>query len=112
MYQLLKTRELINLKTVSTKKNDQNVFQSTFRIVDGINEQVSTEFPESKKIIFNIFNQKERDNELKVFNDSYNTAIKAFILVLAKMMLRKGEVTYEFIKDIYFNVAVDNFITL
>lgn len=60
VYQMIQSKELVNLKTIATKKNESNVFQSTFRIMDGVNEQVSTEFPESKKIIFNIFNQKER----------------------------------------------------
>lgn len=110
VYQLLRTKELVNLKTVMTKKNEQNIFQSTYRIVDGTNEQVCTEFPESKKIISNIFHQKERDEELKKFNQAYSTSIKAFILVLSKMMLRKGHVTYEFIKDIYSNVSIENFL--
>ena len=60
VYNLLRTKELVSLKTVLTKKNGENVFQSTYRIVEGINEQVCTEFPESKKVIANIFNQKER----------------------------------------------------
>ena len=60
VHQLLQSKELVNLKTIKTKKNDTNVFQSTYRIVDGVNEQVCTEFPESKKIIFNIFNQKDK----------------------------------------------------
>jgi DNA mismatch repair protein MSH5 len=60
VHQLLQSKDLVNLKTIKTRKNDTNVFQSTYRIVDGVNEQVCTEFPESKKIIFNIFNQKAK----------------------------------------------------
>lgn len=53
-------KEMMNLKTVETEKNDSGVFQSLYQITNGSNGQnFSTEFPESLKIMENILkNQK------------------------------------------------------
>lgn len=50
------------------------------------------------------------DAELKKFNESYNVAIKAFVMILAKMFMKKGKVTHELIHNLYTKVDIDNFI--
>lgn len=50
------------------------------------------------------------DIELETFNESYNVAIKAFVMILVKMFMRKKSVTYELIEDLYTKVNIDNFI--
>lgn len=105
--------DYITFKTIITEKNDSNVFHSTFKLKDGFNEQQCiTEFPESKSIMKNIFLNKERDEELRIFNEATMTSIKAFILILAKMMVRKNHVTYDFISDIYSKIDIENFLNL
>jgi hypothetical protein len=47
---------------------------------------------------------------MEKFNESYNVAIKAFVMILAKMYMRKGAVTYELIHNLYTKVDIDNFI--
>lgn len=61
VYKMLKSKELTCLKTIVTKKNESNTYCSTFKVADGVNEQSSCiDFPEARKIMANIFNQKER----------------------------------------------------
>ncbi|KAG5674074.1 hypothetical protein PVAND_004061 [Polypedilum vanderplanki] len=112
VYDLLKSKKLTCLKTIATMKNSSNIFQSTFKLIDGSNNQISTEFPESHAIFTNIFSQQERDEDLKKFKESYITSIKAFVLVMARMMLKKHTVTREFIHDLYTKVDIENFLTL
>jgi hypothetical protein len=50
------------------------------------------------------------DEEFKSFTENYNVAIKAFVMILAKMFMRKGEVTYELIENLYTKVDIENFI--
>lgn len=58
---LLKSTQMTNLQTIATQKNAAGVFQSLYQIKDGANEQnYFTEFPESKKIISNIFGKKDK----------------------------------------------------
>lgn len=100
-------------KSIITKKNPDDIFHSSFELTDESNNQeCCTEYPESKSIILNIFNNKQRDDELKVFNEATAISIKAFILILCKMMLRKNFVTYDFIRDIYTKVDIENFLNL
>lgn len=100
-------------KSIITKKNPNDIFHSSFELTDESNDQeCCTEYPESKSIILNIFNNKQRDGELKVFNEATATSIKAFILILCKMMLRKNFVTFDFIRDIYTKVDIENFLNL
>ena len=40
----------------------------------------------------------------------YDTSIKAFVIVLCKMLLKKGVVTFEFTRDMYEKVHIENFI--
>lgn len=113
IFKLLTPSQYLSFKSISTKKNSTNVYQSTYELMDGVNDQKCfTEFPESKVIISNIFNQKQRDEELRIFNESTTTSIKAFILLLAKMMMRKNNVTFEFIKDIYTKIDIEEFLNL
>jgi DNA mismatch repair protein MSH5 len=113
VYDLLKTKDLICTKSIKTKKNESDIYESTFEIVDESDDtmmQCYTEYPESKKILNNIFKTTERDIELQKFNESYNTCIKAFSLICCKMMLRKQRVSQEFLKEIYTKLDIDNFL--
>lgn len=49
-------------------------------------------------------------NGAENFNSGYESAIKAFIIILSKMFMRKGAVTYEFVKDLYEKVDIESFI--
>jgi len=61
IYDLLQSKQMINLKTILTRKNEAGVFESVYHIVDGKNKQNSfTEFPESKKIMMNLFEHKNK----------------------------------------------------
>jgi DNA mismatch repair protein MSH5 len=111
VYDLLATKEFTCLKTIVTTKNESNIFQSTFTLTDGSNDQVCTEYPESQAIISNIFKQNRKDGELKRFNDGCNTAVRAFVLVMARMMIRKGVVTRDFLNDMYTKVDIENFLS-
>lgn len=55
--------------------------------------------------------QSFRDAEYQNFNEGYNTAIKAFALILAKMYMRKGSVSHDFISDLYTKVNVEALLT-
>lgn len=102
-----------SFRSIITKKNSNDIFHSSFELTDESNDQeCCTEYPESKSIFTNIFNNKQRDGELKIFNEATATSIKAFILILCKMMLRKNFVTYDFIRDIYTKVDIENFLNL
>jgi hypothetical protein len=44
-----------------TRKNETGIYESAYEIADGTSEQnFFTEFPESKKILGNIFDKKEK----------------------------------------------------
>lgn len=61
VYSLLQSKELTKLKTFETRKNELGVFESQYEIIDGLNTQnCFSEFPESKKIMANIFGQTEK----------------------------------------------------
>jgi DNA mismatch repair protein MSH5 len=113
IFKLLTPSQFLCFKTISTKQNNANIFQSTYELTEGVNDQKCfTEFPESKMIMSNIFNQKERDGELKIFNESTLTSIKAFVFLMARQMLRKNSVSYQFIKDIYSKIDIEEFLNL
>lgn len=113
IFKFLTPSQFLCFKTISTKQNNANIFQSTYELMEGVNEQKCfTEYPESKMIMSNIFNQKARDEELRIFNESTMISIKAFILLMARMMIRKNKITYQFIKDIYSKVDIEEFLNL
>lgn len=57
---MLQSKEMTNLKTIVTTKNDSGVFESSFKIVDGKNDQsFVTEFPEGTSIMDNIFDKNK-----------------------------------------------------
>jgi DNA mismatch repair protein MSH5 len=61
VYNMLQSKELTMLKTIETRRNEAGVFESLYEITDGANAQNRfTEFPESKKIMANIFGQTEK----------------------------------------------------
>lgn len=61
VHELINSKELTNMKTIITQKNSSGVFESLFEITDGENNQnFSTEFPESIKIMSNIFDYQEK----------------------------------------------------
>ena len=56
IFKLLKSKEMICFRTINTKQNNGGVFESSFQVIEGRNLQNHfTEFPESKKILTNIF---------------------------------------------------------
>lgn len=59
---LIESRENINFVTIETQKNDSGVFESLYKITDTFdsNQQHATEFPESTKILSNIFEKDGR----------------------------------------------------
>lgn len=58
VHELIQSKERTNLKTIATQKNATGVFESVYQITDGENGQnFSTEFPESMKIMNNIFDK-------------------------------------------------------
>ena len=58
---LIEDKEQTNMKTIVTQKNSSGVFESLFEITDGENEQnFFTEFPESMKIMSNIFDHQKK----------------------------------------------------
>lgn len=58
---VIRSKEFTNFKTIVTRKNESGIYESAFEIADGASEQnFFTEFPESKKILGNIFDKKEK----------------------------------------------------
>jgi hypothetical protein len=51
-----------------------------------------------------------RDKEYESFVVSYNTAVKSFVFLLIKMMIKKGSVDYDTIHKMYSKVDIENFI--
>ncbi|CRL02391.1 CLUMA_CG015182, isoform A [Clunio marinus] len=91
MFKMIKLKDVMSLKTIITRKNESGVFESLYKISDGLSneQQFFTEFPESNKIMKNIFERKT-DEDYETFTSSYNGAIKAFVLILVKMFMKKG----------------------
>lgn len=61
VFDILTANDFLNIKTIVTKKNEQNIFESNYSVVDGqMNKQdLFTEYPEGKKIISNIFHHSK-----------------------------------------------------
>lgn len=56
VYRLLKSKQMTVLRTITTEQNRHGVFESNFHVVSGKNKQRHyTEFPESKQILTNVF---------------------------------------------------------
>lgn len=60
----------------------------------------------TKFYFFSIF----RTAELKRFSKSYECAIKSFVIVMAKMFMKKNNVTRAFMEDLYEKVSIEDFI--
>lgn len=61
VHELMKSKDRTNLKTIVTQRNDSGVFESIYQVTDGENGQsFSTEFPESLKIMKNIFESSKK----------------------------------------------------
>lgn len=61
VHELIQSKERTNMKTIVTQKNSSGVFESLFQITDGENSQnFFTEFPESMKIMSNIFDHQAK----------------------------------------------------
>lgn len=61
VYEILQSKDFTNLKTIVTRQNESGIFESAYEIADGTSGQnFFTEFPESKKILGNIFDKKDR----------------------------------------------------
>ena len=51
-----------------------------------------------------------RDDQSEAFTEHYNAAIKAFILTLVKIHLRKQKVSFGVIDELFTKVDIDEFI--
>lgn len=111
IFKILSPNPYVRYKTIAIKYNNTNVFQSTYELEDKVDDkQWNSNYPESKMIMTNIFHQEERDEELETFNRSVVIAIDGFVMLMAKQMLRKNQVTYNFIKDIYTKIDIEEFL--
>lgn len=56
IHKLLKSKQMTALRTIRTEQNRHGVFESVYQVTSGKNRQkYYTEFPESKMILSNIF---------------------------------------------------------
>lgn len=51
-----------------------------------------------------------RNIDLENFTSSYSSAIKAFVMILAKKQMRDGQIDFDFIHKLYEKIDIESFV--
>lgn len=111
VYSILKSKEMTSLLTIASERDQNGVCRSTYQVMHGpMTQRNFTEFPESNKIINNIFRDSTKSEELENFNQAYSSALRVFIIILMKMYLKKHNITFKLLHDLFTKVDLHNFL--
>jgi DNA mismatch repair ATPase MutS len=98
VYSFLRSKEMTSLLTIASERDQSGIPRSTYQVMHGAMSQTNfTEFPESTRIINNIFRRSSRSEELENFNSAYHSELRVFIIILIKVYLKKGTVSLSLI---------------
>jgi DNA mismatch repair protein MSH5 len=112
IYNLLRVRTNVCLKTIKTERTEDGALQSLYQIVDGCNRgSYASEYKEAKRIIDEILmkNPSMRERSIHMVNNSYDVAMKSFILALLKIYLRDKRVDFQQAYTMYSKAIADIF---